>query len=153
MKTKVIKFATVLIALILFFNSSIDIYAIEKEKTKIEGKFEQMETIDVLAICVEAEAGNQGLYGKRLVTDVILNRVDSERFPDDIYSVISQKYHFTSFWDGSMEKVTEPSEETLEAVQMELEQRSDSKILFFTAGDYNPYCIPAYKYGAHYFGY
>lgn len=153
MRGKINKIIIILIVLICFFNSSIDIYASEKRKTKIEVKYEQMETIDILAICVEAEAGNQDQYGKRLVADVILNRVDSDRFPDDVFSVISQKYHFTTYWDGSMDKISEPSEETLEAVKMELEDRTDDKILFFTAGDYNPYCIPAYKYGAHYFGY
>ena len=110
------------------------------------------DSLEILACCVEAEAGNQDLLGKRLVADVILNRVDSPRFPDTIEGVISQKYHFTTFWDGSMSEVV-PSDETFEAVQMELQQRTDQEILFFTAGDYNTYCVPGYKHGAHYFGY
>ena len=111
------------------------------------------DSLEMLAICVEAEAGNQDLYGKRLVVDVILNRVDSDRFPDDIESVISQKYHFSTYWNGEMDKITEPSEETFEAVRMELDERLDDKILFFSAGGYSEYCIPAHKYGDHYFGY
>lgn len=111
------------------------------------------DSLETLAICVEAEAGNQDLYGKRLVVDVILNRVDSDRFPDTIEDVISQKYQFTTYWDGSMDRVTEPSPETYEAVRLELESRTDDAILFFTAGNYNTYCIPAYRYGDHYFGY
>ena len=111
------------------------------------------DSLEILAICVESEAGNQDLYGKRLVVDVILNRVDSDRFPDTIEGVISQKYQFTTYWDGSMGRVDEPSPETYEAVKMELESRTDDSILFFTAGNYNTYCTPAYRYGDHYFGY
>ena len=52
-----------------------------------------------------------------------------------------------------MDAITEPSEETFQAVNMELcGERLDDEILFFTAGDYNTYCIPAYKYQDHYFG-
>lgn len=110
------------------------------------------DALETLAKCVEAEAGNQDLYGKRLVVDVILNRVDSKRFPDNIEDVISQKYQFSTYWNGSMDRI-EPSEQTFEAVRMELEERTDENILFFTAGNYNTYCVPAYKYKDHYFGY
>lgn len=111
------------------------------------------ESLLLLAKCVDAEAGNQDLYGKQLVADVILNRVDSERFPDDVESVITQKYHFSTYWDGSIDKIAEPSEESYEAVCLELQERTDDEILFFSAGDYSIYCKPAYKYGDHYFGY
>lgn len=111
------------------------------------------DSLEILALCVEAEAGNQDLMGKRLVADVILNRVESPRFPDTIEEVISQKYHFTTYWNGQMKRIKEPSEESFEAVRMELKERIDDEILFFTASDYNIYCVPAYKYGDHYFGY
>ena len=67
--------------------------------------------IDLIAACVEAEAGNQDLTGKRLVADVILNRVDSEDFPDTIEGVISQPRHFATYWNGAIDRA-EPSEET-----------------------------------------
>lgn len=111
------------------------------------------DSLEILAQCVEAEAGNQDLIGKQFVADVILNRVDSDRFPNTIEEVITQKYHFTTYWDGTMSQIV-PSEETYLAVQMEVYWgRLDDEILFFTAGDYNPYCKPAFKYGDHYFGY
>jgi spore germination cell wall hydrolase CwlJ-like protein len=79
--------------------------------------------------------------------------VDSERFPDTIEEVITQKYHFTTYWDGTMSHIV-PSEETYQAVQQELyNDRLDANILFFTADGYNVYCIPGYIYGDHYFGY
>lgn len=111
------------------------------------------DSLETLAICVEAEAGTEDLMGKRLVVDVILNRVDSDKFPNDINSVIADKNQFSSYTNGAMERIVEPSEETFEAVRLELEQRTDSGILYFTANGYNPSCNPAYKYGDHYFGY
>lgn len=108
--------------------------------------------VEMMAVCVEAEAGNQGFRGKQLVADMILNRVDSDRFPNDIESVIKQKNQFSSYFDGGMAKAI-PSEETYRAVRTELMgKRVDSSILFFTAGAYNKYCVPAYKYKDHYFG-
>lgn len=115
-------------------------------------EIEYYDSLELLAICVEAEAGNQDLMGKRLVVDVILNRVDSDRFPDDITSVITQPWQFSSWEDGRMDKVWSPSEETYQAVRMELESRTDSEVLFFTEGRYNEYCIPMYIHGDHYFG-
>lgn len=109
------------------------------------------DSIDMLAKCVEAEAGNQGLLGKRLVVDVILNRVDSDRFPNDVASVISQRGQF-AVYPNAMSRVT-VTQETLDAIVLELQNRTDSQILFFTAGRYNKYCIPAYQHGDHYFGY
>lgn len=109
------------------------------------------DSIDMLARCVEAEAGNQGLLGKRLVVDVILNRVDDPRFPNDVASVISARGQF-AVYPNAMNRVT-VTQETLDAIVLELERRTDDRILFFTARHYNKHCIPAYQCGDHYFGY
>jgi spore germination cell wall hydrolase CwlJ-like protein len=111
---------------------------------------EYLDSLELLAACVEAEAGNQGLLGKRLVADVILNRVDSPDFPDTIEGVITQPYHFTSYWNGSISRVS-ISDETFEAVSMELEQRSYPSLLFFTAYAYSDYGTPWQQVGDHYF--
>lgn len=112
---------------------------------------------ELLAALVEAEAGNQDLKGKRLVADVVLNRVESDRFPNTITEVIYQDYQFSTVLDGALERATwNISDESFEAVRLEAlesEERLDEEILFFTAGGYNPYCIPGYKYQDHYFGY
>lgn len=107
---------------------------------------------ELLCKCVEAESGNQDILGRRLVADVILNRVDSPRFPNDVTAVITQPSQFAVVTYGTIWNIT-PSEGTYQAVAMELQQRTDSEILFFTAGGYNYYCIPAYQHGAHFFGY
>lgn len=111
---------------------------------------EYYDSLELLAICVEAEAGNQGLDGKRMVVDVILNRVDDPDWPGTIEEVISQPTHFTSYWDGGMDKVS-VSDETFEAVRMELENRSWPGIYYFTAGQYSEYGTPWKKVGDHYF--
>lgn len=113
------------------------------------------DSLELLACCVEAEAGNQGLYGKKLVTDVVLNRVDSPDFPDNITDVILQcgsngVYQFSVVGDGRIFMV-EPSEETFEAIREELEIRTNSEILFFTSEGYSPYGEPWGKIGDHYF--
>jgi N-acetylmuramoyl-L-alanine amidase len=83
---------------------------------------------------------------------VILNRVDSPRFPNSIEEVITQKGQFEAYETGKVDLIWSPSEETYEAVKMELENRTDTQILFFTYGRYNPHCIPMYQHGDHYFG-
>ena len=111
---------------------------------------EYYDSLEELAICVEAEAGNQGLLGKRMVVDVILNRVDDPDWPDSIQEVIEQKYQFASFWNGAMER-TIPTEETYKAVNMELKERSYPGLLYFTAEGYGDYGTPWKKVGDHYF--
>lgn len=111
----------------------------------------EMDELELLAVCVEAEAGNQGLEGKRLVVDVILNRVDDPDFPDTIAGVISQPYHFTSYWDGGMDRVADISEETIQAVRMELENRGWPGVLYFTAETWPVYGTPWKQVGDHFF--
>ncbi|MBO7325887.1 MAG: cell wall hydrolase [Clostridia bacterium] len=102
----------------------------------------------LLARCVEAEAGNQDQTGKRLVAAVILNRVESSAWPDTIEGVITQERQF-EVYPNSMNKA--PSEETVEACLMELEERTDEEIIYFASSGYIG--APAYKHGNHYFGY
>lgn len=108
------------------------------------------DSLELMAICIEAEAGNQGLEGKRLVADVILNRVDSPDFPNSITEVITQPYHFSSYWDGAMELAV-PTDETFEAVRLELNHRTNSEILYFTAGEWSKYGTKWKQIGDHYF--
>ena len=108
------------------------------------------DSLELLALCVEAEAGNQGLYGKKLVADVVLNRVDSPDYPDNITDVVMQRNQFSVVLDGRIWTV-DPSEETFEAIREELEARTNTEIIFFTAEGYSPYGEPWGKVGDHYF--
>jgi N-acetylmuramoyl-L-alanine amidase len=122
-------------------------YGVTEEQIAEEDYWGELE---LLAACVEAEAGNQGLEGKRLVADVILNRVDDPDFPDTIEGVITQPYAFTSYWNGMVSSVS-ISDETFQAVSMELEERSNTGLLFFTAYAYGEYGTPCFQNGDHYF--
>ena len=106
------------------------------------------EDFTMLAKCVEAEAGSQDLMGKRLVADVILNRVESSAWPNTIGGVITQDGQFMVY-PSCMSRT--PSEETIEACLMELEERTDAEIMYFAASGY--ISTPAYKHGNHYFSY
>ena len=109
------------------------------------------DSLELLAICVQAEAGNQPLTGRRMVADVILNRVDDPDWPDTIEGVITQQYQFSSYWDGGMDRVYEPDELTIKAVKMELKQRSWPGLNYFRTGRYSSYGTPWKKVGDHYF--
>ncbi len=74
---------------------------------------------EVLKRIVEAEAGICDTKGRILVANVILNRVRSDEFPDNITDVVYQKSQFSPVYDGRLNtcKVTE---QTVEAVNRAL---------------------------------
>ena len=111
--------------------------------------------LELLAAVVEAEAGNQDMTGKRLVVDVVLNRVDSPLFPDTITEVLEQPDQFSTMWNGAVEDAGwHMQEDDYTAVMMEVTGvRLDYDIYYFTAGEYNASCRPAYIHGDHFFGY
>lgn len=116
-----------------------------------EIKFGEMELVAQL---VQAEAGNQDLMGKRLVVDVVLNRVDDERFPNSVEEVIFQKdpVQFSVTTNGSFEKAGwNIDEETYQAVLMEYEERTNSGILYFSTTPCNG--KNHFQHGDHWFGY
>ena len=108
---------------------------------------------DELAILVQAEAGNQDQIGKQLVVDVVLNRVESEDFPDTIHEVIVQRHQFSTVWDGAWQRAEKNvTASDYEAVKAELSgDQLDTRILYFTAGGYGKYGTHAYRHGDHYF--
>ena len=97
------------------------------ETLALEDYYDQLE---LLALCVEAEAGNQDQMGKRLVVDVVLNRVDSPDYPNDIRGVISDSDQFATYNNGMIDHA-EPADSTFEAVTMELSKRTNPDVYFF----------------------
>lgn len=110
------------------------------------------DSLELLACCVEAEAGNQSEYGKRLVCDVVLNRVDDQSglFPNNIWDVIFQRYQFTPVLDGRIYQV-DPTEETFRVISEELQSRTNYQVMFFTSEGWSKYGDPWKKVGDHYF--
>lgn len=88
----------------------------------------------LLAQIIHAEAKGESYDGKVAVGNVVLNRVNSEDFPDDIESVIFQRNQFSPVMDGSI--YNEPEEESIQAAKDVLNgiKIVDSNALFF----YNP---------------
>lgn len=110
----------------------------------------------MLAQLVQAEAGNQDLTGKRLVADVVLNRVDDERFPDTVEEVIFQKnpVQFGVTVDGAFERVRGGiSEECFEAVRIEWERKSrlNKDVPYFNTEHENG--KNPFRHGGHWFSY
>lgn len=51
--------------------------------------------LDMLAALIECEAGDQSYYGMLCVGAVVMNRINSSRFPNTLYEVLYQPYQFT----------------------------------------------------------
>ena len=71
----------------------------------------------LLAKISMAEAGIEDIYGKAYVIMVVLNRIDSEQFPDTIYEIITQKNQFSPVSNGTFYEL-EPSDECYNALEM-----------------------------------
>lgn len=75
---------------------------------------------------VEAEVGDNDIYGKQIVANVILNRVMSSKFPDTVTEVIFQKNQFTPTFDGRYYKV-KIADSTIQAVELALNGEDNSR--------------------------
>lgn len=131
----------------------------ETEPTEIE-TYEKVETyeedyisnedVELIALVTMAEAEGECEEGKRLVIDTILNRVDSEYFPNTISEVIYQPGQFTSMWNGRAD-ICYPSDDICQLVREEMICRTNYNVMFFTAGYYSDYGVPVFAIGDHYF--
>ncbi len=108
------------------------------------------EDIELIALVTMAEAEGECEEGKRLVIDTILNRMDSEYFPDTAYEVIYQPSQFSSMWNGRVDRCY-VMEDICELVRQELTERTNNNVMFFTAGDYGKYGVPMFQVENHYF--
>ena len=109
-----------------------------------------IEDIELIALLTMAEAEGECEEGKRLVIDTVLNRVDSDEFPNTVKDVIYQKNQFTSMWNGRVDRCY-VMEEICQLVEEELESRTNSEVVFFHAGKYGKYGTPLFSVENHYF--
>ena len=105
--------------------------------------------IDILAQLTMAEAESESELGQRLVIDTVLNRMESDDFPDDLQGVIHQKGAFSCIKNGRYDRC-KPTECVKELVREEIVSRSNSEVLYFNARGYT-YGDPICKEGRHYF--
>lgn len=94
----------------------------------------------ILYKIVEAEAGSEDRTGKILVANVVLNRVQSETFPDTVEAVVYQQdegvVQFSPVANGSFDRAV-PDEDTIEAVDAALAGEDYSNgALYFVAREY-----------------
>jgi N-acetylmuramoyl-L-alanine amidase len=108
------------------------------------------EEIDLLALVTMAEAEGEPEEGQRLVIDTILNRVDSRYFPNTIHDVIYQPHQFTSMWNGRVDRCS-VRDDIRNLVIEELQNRSNTEVVFFRTSRYSSYGTPLFQVGNHYF--
>lgn len=107
------------------------------------------DSLEYLACCVEAEAGNQSELGKRLVCDTVLNRFDSGKY-ETLYDVINEENQYSVVGDGRILEVT-PTEETYRIVAEEMNSRTNTEVIYFRTKHYHTFGIPLLKEDDHYF--
>lgn len=110
--------------------------------------------LELVALLVQAEAGNQDELGKRYVADVVFNRVDSDNFPDTIEEVVYQNNptQFSVTSNGALEKAGYTiTEDVFNIVLEEAEKRTNSEIIYFRTNKYHSSGHKAFKHQDHYF--
>lgn len=147
--TQVVKKPIPQAPIIEIVEKEVPIYVYQKIYVEIPNETELTDAeIDLLAALVHAEAGNQDQVGKRLVADVVLNRMYSDDYPDTVEEVIYQKSQFATVPLLHKQIVTQSD---YDAVYSELKCRLDTEIIFFQTHDFSPYGKDAYPHGDHYF--
>lgn len=108
------------------------------------------EEIELIALVTMAEAEGESELGKRLVIDTILNRMDSNRFPDTVHGVVYQPNQFEAMWNGRVDRCC-VREDICDLVKEELESRTNDEVVFFQMYNFSPYGEPLFQEGGHYF--
>jgi len=122
------------------------------------------ESYEILCRIVEAEAGNEDEKGRMLVANVVLNRVESSRFPDTVKGVVFQKSggicQFSPVANGRYYHV-KVSEKTREAVEKVLRGADESRGALYFVNRYaanaeymswfDRRCTALFSYGRHEF--
>lgn len=107
-----------------------------------------------LSRIIYSESGNQSMSGKIAVGNVVMNRVESPKFPNTIYDVIFQKNQFSPASSGSIYRT--PNEQSVIAAKLVLDGAEVlDGVLFFNRVGMNTYAARTRTYvatiGAHTF--
>lgn len=90
-----------------------------EEERVASSEVPEVENEELLERAVHAEAKDESFEGMVAVASVILNRIESETFPDDVESVIYEENQFQVVDNGSIEE--SPSERAEEATEEALD--------------------------------
>ncbi len=106
---------------------------------------------ELMGKIVFAEAKTEDFEGQVAIAEVILNRVESENFPDTVEEVIKQDGAFSSWGNGSVEDAP-LDDECLEAVQDAVGERTfPDSVVYFREGRFHSFGTPYTVIGNHYF--
>lgn len=122
----------------------------EAPEPEPEGLYLSEEDIRLIALITMAEAEDEPELGKRLVIDVVLNRYDHPKFPNDIYGVIYAKNQFEPTSNGRLNRCY-VRDDIVELVREELKSRTNSEALYFRMNHYFKWGTPLFNVGNHYF--
>lgn len=89
-------------------------------ETEVETKYTEYD-FELLARVIEAEAGGESDYHKLCVGTVVMNRVDSDKYPDTIEGVIYQPGQYQCVTNSHINK--EPSKSSYKAAEHILDGR------------------------------
>ncbi len=106
--------------------------------------------INLIALVTMAEAEGESEFGKRLVIDSILNRRDSDYFPDTISGVVYENNAFESMWNDRVDRCY-VMDDICKLVNEECIERKNDDVIYFCTGNYICYGTPLFQEGNHYF--
>lgn len=106
--------------------------------------------VELIALLTMAEAEGESEYGKRLVIDTILNRMDHSAWPNTVSGVVYQANQFSPMSDGRINRCY-VSEYYCNLVREELESRTNYDVVYFRTTRYSDYGTPLFQEGNHYF--
>ena len=101
-----------------------------------------LDDFELMGKTVFAEAKTEEFAGQVAVAEIILNRVESENFPDTVQEVIKQDGAFSSWGNGSVEAAP-IDDECLEAVQDAVNERIfPDSVVYFREGRFHSFGTP-----------
>lgn len=126
--------------LLCLWHQSLMCHAEEQEKILVYTSdfFETItfEEFDMISQIIMAEAEGEEWEVQWYIACVILNRVESDLFPDSIEEVIFQENQFSCVWNGRYDRVV-PNDSCMEALQYALDtERIPKYVYYFTSNGY-----------------
>ena len=136
-------------------------YEEEETETETETAIQLTTDDEYLVQLAMAEAEGESTEGKALVILVVLNRVQSDEFPDTVKEVIFQRtgdeYQFSPVKEGGRYYTTEPNDDCYEALKLVKSGWNESNgALYFTSSKeestwHSRNLSYLFKYGNHKF--
>ena len=117
-----------------------DSYGDYEDESDYDRAYVSDSELDLLAAIIQCEAGGESYEGKVAVGAVVLNRMDSSLYPDDMSDVIYQPWQFTPAMTGNLQNVLASGarDDCYEAAQAALNGENPvGDCLYFHAGSGN----------------